>query len=195
VKPPESGELALAWWVDRILLPILFLLVGALIGFAGTWIRDRLEARDAKRAFLRAIRRELEALDRQLVGAGMEVEGALQRPEESRHLPRFALRFQTSVYSTQLGKLKDVDDSLVLAIIEVYSDISSLYGIVELLNQQSAEAAVLPVPVSGTIFEQVRGAEPHLRAVARTRSTCRVLLEQLRSLQPRVHALLAKLPQ
>ncbi len=185
------------WWVNSIVLPTIFLFWGATIGFAATWVRDRLDARNAKKAFMKAIRRELAALDQQLSTAIAEVEEASRKLDESRHLSQFGISFRTAVYSTQLGKLKNLDDPILLEIVAVYSDISSLDEIVAVVNQQSMYVQPLRPGIileTGPV-EQVRMASLYTEGLNRVGSTCRVLIERLRALQPAVHTLLGKLPK
>lgn len=184
------------WWVTSIVLPSVFLLLGALIGFAGTWVRDQLEARRARRAFLRAIRRELASLEGQIEQAIAELEDSMRKMEGSRHVPQFTLGFRTTVYTSQLGKLRDIADPLLLEIVEVYSDISSLTGVVDLLNQHSVEALKLRPPQTLSIFAHSKNLDTHifLEALALVGSACRVLVERLRPLSSKVQALMARLP-
>lgn len=123
-----------------------------------------------------------------------EVEAASRKLEESRHLPQFTLAFRTAVYSTQLAKLKNVDDPILLEIVEVYSDLSSLDAIVAIANQQSMYVQPLTLPEVLNAVEKIQAAGPYLDGLARVGSACRVLLERLRALQPPVHTLVAKLP-
>jgi hypothetical protein len=190
VSPPNPTA---SWWLGSVVLPCVFLVLGAIIGFAATWVRDHLDARNAKRAFLRAIRRELEAVDEQLQNSISTVETATQRLKESQHLPQFTLSFENTVYSTQLGKLKDLDDPLLLEIVRVYSGISRLDDVARLLNEQSSYVQSLKPPSVVPGVEGVRAANFYFSAVARVGSRCEVLLEQLRGLQPAVHKLAAKL--
>lgn len=187
------------WWVTAIVLPSVFLVLGALIGFMGTWVRDKVDARRARNAFLRAIRRELESLERQLDGAVAELEDSKQKMEASWHVPQFVLTLRTTVYSSQLGKLRDVADPLLLEIVEVYSEISSLAGFVDLLNRHSAEAVALKPPEALSLSRLLGGhqqqdTESFLQSLSRVGSACQILLDRLRPLRSRVHSLATKLP-
>jgi hypothetical protein len=184
------------WRVAVIVLPSVFLFLGALIGFVGTWVRDKLESRQARHAFLKAIHRELESLDRQLDAAIAEVEDSKQKMETSWHVPQFALGFRTTVYSTQLGKLRDLADPLLLEIVEIYSDIASLTGIVDLLNRHGADATALQPPeaLSWHALAQHQDKGPFSQALARVGSACQVLLERMRPLSSRVRSLMTRLP-
>jgi hypothetical protein len=56
----------LHWWAERLVIPVIFALVGAGIGFGVGQITAWLERRRTKRSFLRAIRLELMGLQEQL---------------------------------------------------------------------------------------------------------------------------------
>ena len=184
------------WWVTAIVLPAVFLLLGALIGFFGTWIRDKLDSRRAKQAFLKAIRRELESLEKQLDAAIAEIEDSKKRMVAAWHVPQFSLTFRTTVYTSQLGKLKDVADPLLLEVVEIYSDVFALSGIVELLNRHSSEALTRKPPEALRFFGQRREEETDsfLQALGLVGSACQVLLEQLGPIRTRVRNVLPKLP-
>jgi hypothetical protein len=186
-----------SWWVNGIVLPTIFLFLGATIGFAATWVRDQLDARNAKKAFMKAIRHELEALDQQLSSTIAEVEEASRKLDESQHLPQFGIAFRTAVYSTQLGKLKNLDDPILLEIVAVYSHISSLDEIVAAVNQQTMYVQPLKpaITLERSTIEEIRVTFLYSEGLNRVGSTCRVLIERLRALQPAVHTLLGKLPK
>jgi len=191
---PEYIEL-FPWWVHTILVPVVFVLLGAFVGFVTTLARDRIDRRRVRRAFLRATRRELITLERQLSTAIEEVESGEKRLIDNRQLPAFALSFRTTVYASQLSKLSDVANPLVLTVIEVYSDITALEGIVRILNEQSSQAETLRPQKQIGIVQQANEAAAFLRAVSKVGSACQVLLERLRLLLPAVKSLVEKLPE
>jgi hypothetical protein len=176
-------------------MPAVFLLLGAFVGFLGTSARDWMNNRRATRAFLRAARRELITLEEQLSRAIEEVESASKRLADKQHLPAFTLSFRTAVYSTQLSKLRDVADPVVFEIVQVYTDITALDGIVSILNAQSAVAEGLKPPKFGDTKELADAASIFLQAVAKVGSACRVLLERLGPLRSGIHTLIEKLPE
>jgi len=177
-------------------LPAVFLLLGALIGFFGTWIRDKLDSQRAKQAFLKAIRRELESLEKQLDTAMAEIEDSKKKMEASWHVPQFSLSFRTTVYTSQLGKLRDIADPLLLEVVEIYSDVSSLAGIVDLLNRHSSEALARKPPGTLRHFgtHSIEDTDSFLQTLALVGSACQSLLEQLGPIRTRVRNVLPKLP-
>jgi hypothetical protein len=121
----------LPWWVDR-LVNAGFAFVGATIGFAGGWYKDAIAARRAKTAFKIAIRYELEGLKSQLDEALFIVQDGRQRFErDPRSPPQFAVSLRNTVFSTQLGKLQDLNDPLILEITRFYSDLGMLSSGIE----------------------------------------------------------------
>src|SRR5271167_3821506 len=120
-----SGQIP--WWLDRVATPAIFVVLGATLGFVLGRINDWLNARIAKKAFLRAIRVELSTLRKHLEGTlkdATEVRDLLQKGE--RKALHLATAFQTGVYTSQLGRLRDVSDPLVLEIIRFYDQLSNL---------------------------------------------------------------------
>jgi hypothetical protein len=178
------------WWVERILLPSLFLFLGAFIGFVGTWVRDGIEARRAKKAFMRAIRRELIGLQSQVAGSIADVSTALDKLFSSHHIPVFAISFGTTVFPSQLSKLRDVYDPLVLEIIELYSALPRLEQIGALLNQTSTEGRALKRLPSATEPNSEKD-DKFLTALSSVASACRVLHEQLQPIHLRFGKLIS----
>ena len=169
------------WWLDRLTL-VAFTLVGAGIGFAAGRFRDWLDARATKHAFLKAIRLELVALREQLEASLTEVDAGRSRFAANKvSPPQFAATFRTTVFSTQLGKLSDLSDPLIMALIKFYSDIPMLERIIELLNRKS-EA-----------FKAATGVQ-QTTVTAEILSTAQILSEQLSGFLRQIDRLLPRLP-
>jgi len=120
-----SGQIP--WWLDHVGVPLIFLLVGASLGFAAGRLKDWLDARKVKKSFLKAIRVELLTLNEHLKGTLKDV--AEVRDSLDKKVPKalhLATVFQTGVYTCQLGKLRDVSDPLVLETIRFYDQLSNL---------------------------------------------------------------------
>jgi hypothetical protein len=136
------------------------------------------------------------SLQRQASRSIEVVTTALDRLINSRHVPAFTLSFGTTVFTSQLTKLRDVHDPLIHDIIELYSFISGLQDSGRLLNEFSAEARALrpvfEVPGPGPVRVE---DERFQLALANVGSACRVLLEQLRPFHTRTTELLSKLPE
>lgn len=174
-------------WLREFLFPALFVLIGAVLGTVFTYFESKFsEDREAKRirqSFLRAIGMELDAHSDQLDATFNEVDGAIGRVTHGKVGPQFAWALRISVYTSQVGKLRAVDDSLMLEVVHFYSDLGSLQKILEGANGLSAEFTRASVP-SGQ-KDEIR---PQLL------STLRVLNEQISGFGNRLRKLRAKLP-
>lgn len=172
------------WWLDRFLIPVGFTLLGAVIGFAASQAKDWLDARRAKQAFLHAVGQELKALEEQLLASQKEVDEARQRyVEGSGMAPQFAATLRTTVFSSQLNKLRDLSEPIVMEVVKLYSDIGVLDRITELLNRQSTEA-----------FKAASGYQ-QIAVASQIRSTLQALSGQLAAFSLRINEVRYKLPK
>jgi hypothetical protein len=184
------------WWVGSILLPAVFLLLGAIIGSASTWIRDQTNNRARKRAFLKAIRSELDILVIQIGNSIIELRDSINRIQDHQY-PHFVTSFFTSVYTSQLSKLEDVTDKDVLEIIRVYShilDFNQTIAAVNQLSQQvrdfdSLHTVDTSSPLSVAVYQQSYG-----EAAARVSTACGTMLAGMEDVERRIQALLKRLP-
>ncbi len=127
-------------WLRELILPVSFILVGAGLGFFLSQVSDWLKAKRDKKAFLRAIGMELDALRSQLEEWNREVKESLESVSGgSATGPQYSAVLQTTVFKSQLGKLRDVDDSLVAGVILFYSELGMLEQSVKIVNDTSAE--------------------------------------------------------
>ncbi len=133
-------QLQIPWWAERLLLPIVFTVVGAGLGFVLSRWNATLDARGAKKAFLAAIRLELSGLQKQLEASSDELQGSRSRFQNNQGSPPHIIgTTRNTVFSSQLGKLKDLADPLLMEIIELYSDLGVLEKGIEALNNCSQE--------------------------------------------------------
>lgn len=169
-------------------MPTFFLLVGAAGGFASGRLKDRLDARIVKQAFLRAIRVELTTLRKHLEGTlkdATEVQDLLQKGvRKALHL---ATSFQIGVYTSQLGKLRDISDPLVLEVIRFYDQLSNLERVKNHTAARSFELTALTKSKEDTEREQ-----PIALAYA---SSLEEVIKRINQLLPAADSLLSKLPQ
>jgi hypothetical protein len=129
-------------WLHEIAIPVCFTLLGAGIGYFAGALRDGQKAKRDKIAFLRAIGMELDALGAQLDSSSLEVTGSKGRLEDrTSQGVHFAFALRTSVFESQIGKLRDVDDPLLIKIVHFYSDTGTLEHIFESANDTGAEYA------------------------------------------------------
>lgn len=143
--------------------------------------RDEQKEKRAKQSFLRAIGMELEALSGQLAGALDEVRGSTERAKSGTG-PQIAATLRTSVFTSQLGKVRNVDDPLTLEVIHFYSDLGNLEKIIEGVNRTSIE------------FVTAEAGNQKHEAQKRLLSTLQVLAEQIPGFDFRIRLLRAKLP-
>jgi hypothetical protein len=132
----------ISWWLDRIVVPISFTLIGALLGFASGRLKDWLDDRKAKKIFLRAVRVELSALRDHMDGTLKDATQA--RDELNKGIPvalHLSTVFQTGIYSSQVGKLRDIFDSLVIEVIQFYDKLANLERVKSRVTEVSFELA------------------------------------------------------
>src|SRR5437879_8028850 len=127
-------------WLREFAVPVFFTLFGAALGYIATLIRDERKARRDKQAFLRAVGMELDALSDQLDASLYEVKGSTDRVGGgSATGPQFAAALRTAVFTSQVAKLRDVDDPLLISVVHYYSDLGTLQHILEMVNDLGAE--------------------------------------------------------
>lgn len=172
-------------WLREFAIPVFFTLFGAILGYIATVIRDERKAKRDKQPFLRAIGMELDALSSQLDASLLEVESSTGRVMGGSPTgPQFAWALRTSVFSSQLGKLRDVDDPLMVKVIHFYSDLGTLQHIFEGINALGDEYTRAVVP---------SGQKDSVRS--RLLSSLRVSQEWLAGFTRRIKDLRAQLPQ
>jgi len=169
-------------WLREVVVPAFFIVIGSALGFIASQLRDDRKATLAKQAFIRAIGMELDALGNQLDASLHEVKGSAERLKAGRG-PQFAFAFRTSVYTSQVGKLRSVDDPLMIEIIHFYSDLGTLQHIFEAVNEHSSE------------FNRTE-ANSESRGVmgGAVWSGLKILEEQIAAFGSRLRTLRAKLP-
>jgi hypothetical protein len=170
-------------WAREFAIPALFTFLGAVIGFLSSQLRDSWEARRNKKTFARAIGMELDALGTQLDDTLNEVRDSAARVDARGTGPQFAYSFRTAVFTSQLGKLRDVDDPLMIRIVHFYSDLGTLQHILESTNDLSAECSRTP---------ELRGERDAVRS--RLSSSLTVLQREITGFAKRLKALRSKLP-
>src|ERR1700691_4605484 len=125
-------------WMREIGVPAFFTLLGSGAAFILGHVRDDLKAKRAKHSFLMAVGMELDALGDQLDASLQEVKGSAERFRGG-NVPQFEAAFRTSVFTSQVGKLRDVDDPLLIEVIHFYSDLGTLEQIFEATNHLGRE--------------------------------------------------------
>ncbi|MGI0084101.1 MAG: hypothetical protein ACREBQ_03370 [Nitrososphaerales archaeon] len=138
-SPPQ-----VSWWLDHFAVPILFTLFGAILGFAAGWLREWLEDRKARTAFLKAIRMEVQTLHEQVKGSLKDaLENKAYLDWGGRQVVHLVSTFQTSIYSSQLSKLKNLADPLVYEVVRLYTNLSNLEIVKSHIASRSFELMTL----------------------------------------------------
>jgi len=175
------------WWVDHIAMPTFFVLVGSVIGFVAGRLKDYFDAKVVKQGFLRAIRVELTTLRKHLEGTlkdSTEVRDLLQKGV--RKVLHLATTFQIGVYTSQLGKLRDVSDSLILEIICFYDQLSNLERV---KNHTAARSFELT-----TLTKSKMDVEREQSIALDYASSLEEVINRINQLLPAADSLLSKLP-
>jgi hypothetical protein len=127
-------------WLREFVIPVLFILVGAALGFVTSQLRDERKAKRAKESFLRAIGMELDSLHVQFVGSIEMVRRTIGEISSGNRIDStFAMKWRTTVFTAQIGKLRDLSDPLLIEIVHFYSDLGILDPIIEKANDTNAK--------------------------------------------------------
>jgi hypothetical protein len=170
-------------WLREFVIPVFFTILGAGLGFIVSEIKDDRRAKRAKSSFLRAVGMELDALATQLNASLREVRGSAERVATGNNGPKFAGVNRTGVFTSQVGKLRDVDDPLVIEVIHFYSDLGNLLQIFQIVGDLGDEFTKASSP---------SGEKDAARS--RLSSGLQVLQEQHVGFLARLTPLRAKLP-
>lgn len=182
-----ASSLLIPWWLDHIGIPVIFTAVGTTLGFATGRFKDWLDARTIKRSFLVAIRGEVLTIRKHLEGTlkdATEVKDSIHAGQrKALHLTTF---FQTGVYSSQLPKLRDVTDPIVLETIRFYDRLANLERIKIRATELSYDLTILPRSNEGMLK-----ADP---IAGQYLSSLDEVMKRISQLLPAADALTGKLP-
>lgn len=171
------------WWT-----PGVFVLLGGILGFFVGRARDWLEGRRTKKLFLKAIRVELSTIRQHLEGTLKDATATKEHLEkgtaEALHL---VTAFQTGIYASQLGKLRDVFDPLVMEVIAFYDRLSNL----ERVKSKLASVSIDLTTWTGDP-EHVSPGGPIATHFA---STLDEVIKRINQLLPDADSLLSRLPR
>jgi hypothetical protein len=125
------------WWTQGV-----FLLLGVIVGFFAGRVRDWLEGRRTKKLFLKAVRVELSRIREHLDGTLKDATATKERLEQGTPEALHTVTvFQTGIYASQLSKLRDVFDPLVMEVIRFYDKLSNLERVKSKLASVSTDLA------------------------------------------------------
>lgn len=182
---PTSAE-QIPWWFDHLAVPILFTLFGAFLGFALGRLNNWLDNRRAKKAFLAAIRAEALLLREHLAGTLRDAtENRAKLDSGQKVALHLATAFLTTVYSSQLGKISDLDDPVLIEIVRLYGDLSNLERVKSHLMETSSMLTTLGDDVDPG---RLGALGSHYR------STLDEVINRVEKLLSKVDELLPKLP-
>jgi hypothetical protein len=178
-----------AWLVEHIAVPAFFVLLGALLGFVAGQIKDYFDSRRIKKSFLKAIRIELTTLRKHLEGTLKDVTEVLDglRQKGARKALHLSPKFQVGVYTSQLARLRDVSDLVVLEIIRLYDQLSNLEIVKAHVTARSFELSALTESNSDIEKENPIGSD--------YASSLEEVKRKINQLIPAADALIPKLPQ
>jgi hypothetical protein len=171
----------LPWWIVLLAIPACFTVFGALLGFFVAEMKDKLQARRTRAAFLAAIAVELETLKNSLEEASKQAQEFVTRVQVAGHAPQLVPRWGTKVFDTQLGKLRDVADKLVLQTIETYAPVGRIERIAVMVNEHSRD------------FASSKPGNEKAEAQKRLISALRALGEEIDSSVPKMQALIREI--
>ena len=135
----------ISWLIEHIAVPAVFLCLGTVLGFVAGQIKDYYDSQRVKKSFLKAIRIELVTLRMHLEGTLKDVTEVIDDFSQKglRKALHLSPRFQTGVYTSQLGRLRDVSDSVILEIIRFYDQLSNLEIVKAHVTARSYELSAL----------------------------------------------------
>jgi len=134
-QPKMQPEPHPAWWISGLLIPAFFTVLGAIVALFITELKERRQATEQKDAFKRAIGMELDAISEQLDASFAPIDDALIRLENYGTVPHSLVVIRNTVFTSQLGKLRDVDDPLLLEVIKLHSDLGNLERLLEAVRE------------------------------------------------------------
>lgn len=175
-------------WLQDFVVPAYYTFFGAVLGFAASQVKDFIDSRRYRKSFLKAIRVELTTLHQHLAGTLTDVTEVINvmKAGEKKAL-HLSTTFQTGVYNSQLGKLRDVSDPLILEVIRLYDQLSNLERVKAHVAKRAFELAALTN--SGTDLE-------HENPIASDyESSLKEVQKRISKLIPDTDNLISKLPQ
>jgi hypothetical protein len=172
-----------------LMLPATLVVLGAVLGFVAGQIKDYFDSRRVKKSFLKAIRIKVSTLRKHLEGTLRDVTEVLDdfRQKGVRKALHLSPKFQTGVYSSQLARLRDVSDSLILDIIRFYDQLSNLEIVKAHVSARSFELSALTGSYEGLEKENPIASD--------YMSSLEEVNKRINQLIPAADTLISKLPQ
>lgn len=164
------------------MIPAFFTVLGAAVGFFFGQVKDRLQARQNRNAFLEAVCTELRFIKTNLEDAEKFAETLVVKLQLTGYAPQIIPKWGTTLFNTQLGKLGNVADKLVAETVQAYALVGQIDRIVESVNYHSRE------------YVSANAGNEKADAQSRLKSSLMVLGEEITKAVPKLHALIQKLP-
>jgi hypothetical protein len=171
-----------SWWISGLVIPAFFTVLGVAVGFFFGQIKDWLQARQNRNAFLEAVGTELRLIRQNLEDAGKYAEILVVKVQVAGYAPQIIPKWGTTVFDTQLGKLGNVADKLVIDTVQAYALVGQIDRIIGFVNDHSRE------------YVRANAGNEKADAQSRLKSSLMVLVEEIAKAVPTLQALIQKLP-
>ncbi len=171
------------WWVSGLVIPAFFTVLGAVVGFFFGQVKDWLQERHNRDAFLEAVGIELRFIKTNLEDAGKYAEILVVKLQVTGYAPQIIPKWGTTVFDTQLGKLGNLADKLVAETVQVYALVGQIGRIIGFVNDHSRE------------YVTANAGNEKADAQSRLRSSLMVLGEEITKAVATLQALIQKLPE
>ena len=172
-----------SWWVNGLVIPAFFTVLGAAVGFFFGQIKDWLQSRRNRNAFLQAVGTELRFIKTNLENAGEYAEILVVKLQVAGYAPQIIPKWGTTVFDTQLGKLGNVADKLVSETVQAYAAVGQIDRIIESVNYHSRE------------YVSANAGNEKAEAQSRLKSSLMVLGEEITKAVATLQKLIQKLPE
>jgi hypothetical protein len=133
-----------SWWVEHILVPVVFVLIGAMVAFGAGQLTTLFDATRQTHNFLKGITAELEGLKADLRQTKATVDEACADyvdPNKAADVVHFTDALGTRFFDTQLSKLPRISDQRIFEIISLYNDLTAVQRHRDHLTSEAYELA------------------------------------------------------
>jgi len=151
-----ASDTSTPWWASSLVAGVNVVL-GAIIGFFATQVKDWRDRKRTETAFLMAVYQELTTLRNQFKKSAPELEGSLDRLRQGAPL-RLVLRLSTRIFDSQLSTLKNLNNPLILRIVDFYSTLGVMDDMTATINTISDQMVHANVAESRVLEDRLRSA-------------------------------------
>jgi hypothetical protein len=117
------------WWAEHIVVPAVFVLIGAIVAFAAGQFTTLFDANRQTHNFLKGIAAELEGLKADLRQKKTTADQACAEyadPNKTPEVVHFTDALGMRFFDTQLSKLPRISDERIFETISLYNDIAAV---------------------------------------------------------------------